>query len=77
MIRWRYVLLVIAAVLAMAYSRQIAAAVGSLPTGGLWSAFCEEIAAMPRLGKYAAVLMVLGLLYLTAYFLIRESIRHR
>ena len=77
MIKWRYVFLIIAVVLAMAYNRQIAAAMSSLRIGGLWSAFCEQIAAMPRMGKYAVVLMVLALLYLTAYFLVREWMGRR
>ena len=77
MIKWRYVFLVIAVVLAMAYNRQIAAAMSSLRIAGLWSAFCGQIGAMPPLGKYAVVLMVLGLVYLTAYFLVRDWIGRR
>ena len=76
-VKWGYVFLVIGAVVVMAYNRQIAAALRPLRIGEFWSAFCGQLGAMPPLGKYAVVLMVLGLLYLTTYFLVREWMGRR
>ena len=76
-IRWGLVLLIILLVFVMAYNRQISQALRPLRLGEMWTEFCERVWAMPSMGRYTLVAMVLALLYLTAYFLIRELIRHK
>jgi hypothetical protein len=76
-LRWRNVLLVVLAIVAMAYSRSIAAFLGSLRLGGFGEGFVEEVERMPRQGKFTVVLMVLALLYLTIYMLMLNSARRR
>jgi hypothetical protein len=73
-IRWGRVLLVVVLVVLAAYSRQVAAFVGQLELGALWADFCEQIWRTPPLGRFAIVAMVLGLLYVTAYVLLVNTI---
>jgi len=78
-LRWRNILLVALAIVAMAYSRWIAAFLRSLkmgePLGTLWGGFGDEIRVMPRLGHYTVTLLVLMLLYISAYMLLLNRIR--
>ena len=74
-INWKAVLIVIFLILLLAYRRPISEAVRELRLGELWQEFCGIIWAMPSLGRFALVAMVLALLYVTVYFLILNRIR--
>jgi hypothetical protein len=76
-LRWRNILLVALAIVAMAYSRSIAAFLGSLQLGEFGEGFVEEIERMPRLGRFTVVLMVLALLYLSAYMLMLNWVQRK
>ena len=76
-LRWRNVLLVALAIVAMAYSRSIASFLRSLQLGEFGQGFVEEIERMPRLGRFTVVLMVLALLYLSAYMLMLNWVRRK
>jgi hypothetical protein len=76
-LRWRNILLVVLAIVAMAYSRSIAAFLGSLQLSEFGEGFVEEIERMPRLGRFAVVVMVLALLYLSAYMLMLNWVRRK
>jgi len=71
-VNWRSVLAVILIVLAVAYNRQIGAALRSLRLGQMWEEFCAEVWRMPPLGRFAIVAMVLALLYVTIYVLLKN-----
>ena len=74
-LRWRNVLLVAAAIVAMAYNRWITAFLRSLRLGVVREDFAWEIERMPPLGRYALVCLLLLLFYLTGYMLILNWIR--
>jgi hypothetical protein len=76
-LRWRNVLLVALAIVAMAYSRSITSFLRSLQLGEFGQGFVEEIERMPRLGRFTVVLMVLALLYLSAYMLMLNWVRRK
>jgi hypothetical protein len=75
--RWGTVFLVIFLILILAYNRRIAEALRPLRIGELWTDFCNQLWAAPAPGRYVLVALVLMLLYLTAYFLVREWIRRK
>ncbi|MCK4299528.1 MAG: hypothetical protein KAX80_08340 [Planctomycetes bacterium] len=74
-VKWRNVLIAALAIVAMAYSRWIAAVVRSIRLGEVGEDFAWEIQRMPPLGRFTAVLMVLALLYITVYMLLLNWVR--
>jgi uncharacterized membrane protein YbaN (DUF454 family) len=76
-LRWRNVLLVVLAIVAMAYSRAIASFLRSLTLGSFLQGFVEEAERMPRQGKFTVVVLVLALLYISAYMLTLNWVRRK
>ncbi len=69
-INWRAILVVVGIIILLAYHRAIAGALAALKLAEMWREFCDTIWAMPSFGRFTLVVMVLALLYVTAYFLV-------
>jgi hypothetical protein len=74
-IKWGMVLAVILAIFVISRWRQIREAIAELGLGDFWRDFGQTLGDIPPLGKYAVVLMVFALLFLTVYFLVLKRIR--
>ena len=74
-INWNAVLGAAAVILLLAYRRNVAGFMQALRLGEMWREFCGIIWAMPPHGRYILTMMALGLVYVTAYFLVLNWIR--
>ncbi len=69
-INWRAVLLVAGVIFLLAYRRALGELLSELRIHEMWREFCGSIWAMPSLGRFTLIVMVMALLYVTAYFLV-------
>ena len=69
-IKWRTIIITIVFLMIIARSRQIAAKLRELRIGDMLSETINIIWDMPSLGRYAVVLAVAALLYITVFVLI-------
>ena len=69
-IRWGRILAVIIAIVIISRWEAVSAAIAELEIGQFWQAFAQTLRDIPPLGKYAVVLLVLALLYITLFRLI-------
>ena len=76
-IRWRNVLILVVGIVLLVCHRTVRDVLRRIFESRIWAGFCEEFAAMPRLGHFCVVLMVLALLYITVYMLLLTIIRRR
>lgn len=76
-IRWGSVVMAILALLALAYNRQIAAALGALKLGRMWSEFTDTYWSGPAAGRFVVVCLALFLAFVTVYTLLINSIRDK
>ena len=76
-IRWGSVAVAILALLALAYNRQIGAAIGALKFGHMWREFADIYWSGPAAGRFVVVCLALFLAFVTVFTLLMAWIRNK